>query len=386
MDNQDTDSLTIHPITFSPDVLARISPELSLQRHLALGFRPSLRAFEEFRDVQVNEDELSRYGNGNKDSNIIGSNVLKSGETFVVTTIMGGIIEELTASREDGIEGDLLKLTQDNSAVSRYTSVYPVVEVERGRVGACTDEEMALSQKLYNSVLRSKLLPKMSLKVNPGVRITDEKGEFKIIYPDDDNTEFSEQLFQPNRNWQYLLYAKIVVYSRTGPVFPLCWNSLMYALQSTKLPKAFIDERAIDLKMTVRTKGRSTTVKETYDILCDPTRQFPLKLREENIGFASNYGIVDTDPESQLNAEEGAADGSDDGTVAAEAVLLADIDTESEETSINTTISIINDSRGNMKSFTALGGSAKITPDMIKRSIKLSTQRALHLKEKNIVK
>ena len=40
-------------VTFSPEVLARIAPDVSLQRHLALGVRPNLRNFTEFKPVEV---------------------------------------------------------------------------------------------------------------------------------------------------------------------------------------------------------------------------------------------------------------------------------------------------------------------------------------------
>lgn len=374
------DTIDIHPVHFAPEVLARISPELSLQRHLSLGFRPSLKGFEEFREVHLNEDYLSRYGKEQKDNNIIGSNVLKCGKTFVVTTITGGIIEDSTIHKNE--ENELVNVDDTKrSDITNYTSVYPVVEVERGRAGACTDEEMTLSQKLYDSMLHSKLLLKSSLRIQPGIRITHDDGKMEIIYPDESETPSSETTsFQTNRKWSYLLYAKIKVFSRTGPVFDLCWNSLMYALQSVQLPRAFIDERATDLKMTIRTRGRSSTVKETYDILSDSSRQYPLHLNTENIAFASNYGTINLDSEARLPKE--AEDEEDIDMDAAETVLLADLDTESEETSVNTTLSIISNDKGDLKHVSILGGDAKITPDMLRRSIFLAQQRAKDLKDK----
>lgn len=373
------DTIDIHPVTFSPDVLARISPELSLQRHLSLGFRPSLKGFEEFREVSLNEDFLSRYGEEHKDNNIIASNVLKCGKTFVVTTITGGIIEDSTVYKNE--ENELVGISDNtDSNISNYTSVYPVVEVQRGRTGACTDEEMTLSQKIYDSVLHSKLIPKSALKVQPGIRITDDDGKMEIIYPDEAKEDSGAE-FQTNRKWSYLLYAKIKVFSRTGPVFDLCWNSLMYALQNVQLPRAFIDERATDLKMTIRTRGRSATIRETYDILSDPTKQYPLQINKENISYASNYGVINLDPEAKLTEE---TDEEDIDMDTQESVLLADLDTESEEISVNSTISIISDEKGNLKHIGILGGDAKITPDMIKRSLALAKQRSLDLKNKTV--
>ena len=87
------------------------------------------------------------------------------------------------------MENELIGMNDvKNADLFNYTSVYPIVEVERGKVGACTDEEMTLSQKLYDYVLHSKILPKESLKVQPGVRLTDnDDGSIKIISPDDSN-------------------------------------------------------------------------------------------------------------------------------------------------------------------------------------------------------
>lgn len=376
------ETVDVHPVIFAPEVLERISPELSLQRHLSLGFRTSLRGFEEFRDVQINEDTLSRYGVEKKDNNIIGSNVLRSGKTFVITTITGGIIEDSTVTHTDNYgENELLDITTDNSDITKYASVHPVIEVERGRSGACTDEEMTTAQKIYDTILHSRLISKNALKVKPGVRVTDENGEMNVVYPDE--MEEKDELaisFQPTRKWSYVLYAKITVFSRTGPVFDLCWNSLMYALKATRLPRAFIDERATDLKMTVRTRGRSATIRETYDILCDESKSFALQLNEKNLAFASNYGIIDLDPEARVDEEENDADDVDMDKI--ESVLLADLDTEAEETSVNSTISIVRAADGRFKHLEIIGGGSRITPDLIKKSISLSKDRTSDLASK----
>ncbi|CCC68935.1 hypothetical protein NCAS_0B08510 [Naumovozyma castellii] len=393
------ETIEVHPITFPPEVLARISPELSLQRHLALGFRPSLRAFDEFRDVQINEDSLSHF-NGTDEmkldtsNNILGSNVLKSGKTFVITSITGGIVEDTSSSiNEDDIgEEELREMVNSNDKLSEFATVYPVVEVERGRAGACTDEEMTISQKLHDCLLHSRLISKRALKVKAGVRLTDNEGKTEILYPDEivANEKESEEesayaQIAPKKKWSYVLYAKIVVFSRTGPVFDLCWNSLIYALQSTRLPRAFIDERATDLRMTVRTKGRSTTIRETYDLMCDPEKSLDLNINKSNIAYASNFGIIDLDPEAALEQSENEDDEDEDTNMDVDevkSVFLADLDTEAEETSIRSTISIINDKNGKFKHISLVGGGSKITPDMIKKALILSKERSTDLASK----
>lgn len=379
MTQVETENLEIHPVTFPPQVLARISPELSLQRHLSLGIRPCLRKFEEFRNVHINQETLSRYSLpedllSKADNNILGSNVLKCGNTFVITSITGGIVEEtLPVNTDDLGEEELLSLSEKRDEIKKYASVYPVVEVERGRVGAPTDEEMTISQKLHDCILHSGIIPKASLDVNCGMRVTGKDGNKSVLYPDEQEGNATLNQLQHNKKWSYVLYAKIIVFSRTGPVFDLCWNSLMFALGNTRLPRAFIDERVTDLTMTVRTRGRSATVKEAYDILCDAKKSVPLKIVEAKIGYASSYGLVDLDREAQINEDE------DEPMEEPESVLLADLDTEAEESCIHSTISIIGDSKRNFSNVTIVGAGAKITPDVIKKAVLLSRQRSEHL-------
>lgn len=381
MTSLDTDTVEVHPVNFPPQVLARISPELSLQRHLSLGIRPSLKRFDEFRDVHIEENTLSRYKLGDSagedaTNSVLGSNVLKSGKTFVITSITGGIVEEtLPVESEDPGEQELEKLTQRRDEVSKFAPVYPLVEIERGRVGAPTDEEMTISQKLHDYTLHSGLIPKSSLKVQCGVRTTEESGESKVQYPDEDSNASKSVRTLSQRKWSYVLYAKIVVFSRTGPVFDLCWNSLMYALQDTRLPRAFIDERATDLKMTIRTRGRSASVRETYEILCDPKRSIPLNISSENIGYSSSFGVIDLDSEMALDQEDHDMEKEERSPI-----LLADLDTEAEEACIKSTICIITGSNGDLKNVDVLGGGAKVTPAILRRAITMAQQRAKNLK------
>ena len=229
-------------------------------------------------------------------------------------------------------------------------------------------------------------------RVKAGVRLTDNEGKTEILYPDEivANEKESEEesayaQIAPKKKWSYVLYAKIVVFSRTGPVFDLCWNSLIYALQSTRLPRAFIDERATDLRMTVRTKGRSTTIRETYDLMCDPEKSLDLNINKSNIAYASNFGIIDLDPEAALEQSENEDDEDEDTNMDVDevkSVFLADLDTEAEETSIRSTISIINDKNGKFKHISLVGGGSKITPDMIKKALILSKERSTDLASK----
>lgn len=183
--------------------------------------------------------------------------------------------------------------------------------------------------------------------------------------------------FNSKRKWSYVLYAKIQVFSRNGPIFDLCWNSLLYALQTVRLPRAFLDERATDLKIPVKTRGRSMAIRETYDIICDSTAFIPLKVNKDKLYYASNFGIIDLDPLAQFPTEDGEME-----IEKPDSVLLADIETEAEESSIQSTLSFINDKDGNFTCVRMVGGGSKITLDYIKKCIFLSKNRSEDLASK----
>lgn len=375
------EELEIRPIVFPPEVLARISPEISLQRHLALESRPCSRGFDEFRDIVVTDGNISRYSEecqNKTTNNIIGSNVLRSGKTFLITSITGGIVEEtLPVDEQNASEEELIKITTTKAKIQEHATIFPVVEVQRGRVGAPTDEEMVVSQRLHEYLLHSGILEKSSLDVKCGVRRTNESGENVILYPEETESDFMMPL-SSKRKWSYVLYAKIQVFSRNGPIFELCWNSLMYALQTVQLPRAFLDERAMDLKIPVKTRGRSMTIRETYDLMCDPMRSTPLVLNKSAITYASNFGIVDIDPLVQVVPD---SDEMKDDPPSS--VLLADIESEAEETCLHSTLSYVVGETGKFTSARIIGGGSKVTLDFIKKSIALSKSRTADLKSKS---
>ena len=372
----------IEPITFPPAVLARVSPELSLQRHLAIGIRPCLRTFEEFRAVECTAGGLSRYSEESvKDSSVLGSSLVKSGNTTVICTITGGILEEdLPAEvvNEDAEAVNAIfapeaieeEAKEEFDSLESNAAVYPIVEVERGRIGAPTDEEMILGQRLYETLLHSGIISKESLNVRVGLRSVEEDGKVVITYFDD--SEIGSEL-GPKRKWQYVLYAKVKVFSRSGPLFELVWYSLLQALKNTKLPRAYIDESAADIKIPVKIRGNFAAVREQYQIICDPLEHDTLILNEAALGYASNFCIIDIDEESKETVEP--EDQSME--VDSRSVLLADVEGEEEEASSKKTMSIVVDSKGEeLKSVTISGG---VDNDQLKRAVELARLRSKQL-------
>jgi exosome complex component RRP43 len=371
----------VTPIAFPPAVLARISPELSLQRHLAIGIRPNLRKFEEFRPIHITDGGLSRYSNEEiKESLILGSSVLKSGNTTIITTINASLIEEdlpaeninEDAAAVNAVFAQQKKLEEESThgSLKDAASIYPNVEVERGRTGPPTDEEMILSQKLYHTFLHSGILSKQALKVNVGLRSINEKGETEFYYHDPNDEDSME--VTPKRSWSFVLYANVKVFNRSGPLFDLVWASLLSALKSTNLPQTYIDENAIDIRIPVKLHNNAGTIREQYSITCDPVNSYHLKLNQEAIGFSSNFGVVDIDEESFETV-----DTEDKMDIDSQTVLLTEIEGEEEETTIKKTINIIVDqSSDNLKSLTLIGG---IDRDELRKSIQLAKIRSNEL-------
>lgn len=181
-------SLQLTPIEFPPAVFARVAPDLLLQRHLAAGSRPCGKAATEFRPTAVTTGVVE---------GALGLATVRAGGTTAVATISAGTCEGAGPARP---------------------TVYPVVEIARGRVGAPTDEEMVTSQRLSDLVLHAGLLSRELLLVKVG---------------DLDPAAF-----------HFVLTAHVQVFLRVGPVEDVCWRALVAALRNTVLPDAIVDEQA----------------------------------------------------------------------------------------------------------------------------------------------
>ncbi|KAG7195626.1 uncharacterized protein KQ657_003393 [Scheffersomyces spartinae] len=214
-------------------VLGRVQPRLALSRHLELGVRPNLKTPTEFTNISV--DVLEPSGES------IGGSILRYGShTRIITTLALGI-------REDG--GHL-----DNDASG---TIYPILEISRGRVGAPTDEEMSLAQKLFELIKINKVIDSNNLRVGPlGTQI-----ESTIEYPEE------EDELQTKR-YRYVITANIQVFGRSGPLFDLIWRLMMIALEQCQLPRVYQeanDFKGSQMRVAVRMRGRQL-VKEDVGI------------------------------------------------------------------------------------------------------------------------
>lgn len=337
---------------FPPDVLARIAPDVSLQRHLALGLRPSLRGIDEFRPMLNSPGNLNNLGS----NSVVGLSTVKCGDTHLFCGVTIGI-------NEMNMPDELL--TTDNQ--KQYTSVYPVVEIARGRLGAPSDEEMMISQKLYNYVLHLRLLPLQSLEITPGYQITDEAlGNVSIVYPDDASLAL-EDLLSLNttvnvtkKRFKYVLYAHLKVFSRSGPLFDVAHYALMSALKNVKLPRVYMADSGIDpnVRVPVRSRGNFGHLDQSANLFCIDANNLiatPLTLNSAEAGVSSSFGLIDLD--------------------SSETVLLADLEGEAEEYCAESKISIVA-SGDKLKHVSIAGGGANVTLDTFRKAASISKARA----------
>ncbi|CDK25145.1 unnamed protein product [Kuraishia capsulata CBS 1993] len=354
-----------------PDVLARVAPDVSLQKHLHLGLRPCLRKFEEFRHVTVDKTGLGKYETEDKNGNILGSSVVKSGDTIVLCGITGGIVEDEQEAIDDyrlKLEDGIISNEETASSSRKNATVYPVVQIESGRTGPPSEEEMILSQRLHDTLLSSGILNTEDLKISLSLKSRDENGEVSIIGPDQ---------FEAKKSYSFVLYASIQVFSRSGPMFDLCWGSLVAALRNTFLPQVYVDEDQLDIRMPVRSKGgEKATISEEYKLVCDNAKATKLVIDESMISWSSTFGVV------TVHSKDGDID-MDSGDVANEDVLLADLEGEVEDTTVDRRIHVVTNGQ-TLTSVTITGGSegVPIPRDMIRKAIEQAKRRSNDLVQK----
>lgn len=303
--------MSLNQIQFTPEVLARIAPDVSLQRHLSVGIRPNLRKFQEFNQVEIATSTLNDLSN-----RVVGSSIIKSGATTLINTITLGIVE-----RDE----------------STYTSIYPVIEVVRGRVGAPSDEEMILSQQLHETILHTKVLPTSSLNFDLGT-LSDS-----ISYEDS------------TQNYRFVLLSHIKIFSKISTLNDLCYISTIEALKSVKLPRVYINDTP-STKIAVRSRNSTKRglVGSNSDFNLDLSELSKLKIT--NIATPSNFGVINNEGNN---------------------ILLVDLSGEEEESTILSKLSIITNGE-KLKKVSLINGDEEsdISLDMIKKSIELAKSRA----------
>lgn len=298
------------------------------------------------------------------ENTVVGLATVKNGQTHVFCGITIAI-SELNQSDE------LLSSENDKAA---YLSVYPVVEIARGRNGAPSDEEMILSQKLYNYVLHLRVLSEKALEFVPGYQIFDEEsGISSIAYLDNDSSPLADLLGLSTVNitkkrFKFVLSAHIKVFSRSGPLYDVVHQALMAALQDVSLPRIYLADSGIDanVRIPVRSRGNFGHLNQQSDSFCiDPNPDVitKLALNEPEVAVSTSFGLVDWQSESTDNAT----------------VLLADLEGEAEEICAESKLTVVSTGE-KLKHVSIVGGGANVTLESLQQAVKIANARAVSIK------
>lgn len=343
-----------HPETvFPPEVLSRIAPDILLQRHLAQGLRPSLRAFDEFRPFDASPGTFNEVGT----NSVIGLATVRNGEAFAFCGITLGVVE--TSKPPEFLASDLNEKS--------FASIFPVVEISRGRTGAPTDEEMILSQTLHDTIFHLNLIPLLLLTVSPGYQIVEEGAAPTVLYPEEvsgvEDLENFQRLNLTKKSFRYVLYAHIKVFSRSGPLFDLVHYATVEALKNVTLPRVYLADSGIDpnVRIPIRSRGNFGHLSQTENRFFIDNRTglgLALKLSSDP-ALSSSFGVVEYE-------------NVDQNTVSA---LLADLEGESEEYCSESRINVVA-TNDKLKHVSIVGGGANITIDTIKDALAKAKSRA----------
>ncbi|KAG7863394.1 hypothetical protein KL919_000709 [Ogataea angusta] len=348
-----SETASLKPNKFPPDVLARIAPDVLLQKYLQIGLRPSLRKFDEFRPVAISRAGVGRYeaseqnGDINGVGSVLGSSIVKSGKTTAICLISGAIVEddhELINDYRTKLEKDIID--SETHTDSKNASVYTEVEISRGGSGPPNEEEIAISHRLYETIYHSGLIDRDALKIQLGYK----------------GSEQLEQDFLPHTSYSFVLYATIQVFSRAGPVYDLCYGALVSALRQTRLPAVYIAEKRTEVGV------RRVRIEE-YDLVCEAEKNEPLRLNENKLAWSSTFGLVELDGDVPHDDDKMEID--TEGKI-----LLAELEGEAEE-DINTRITV--SSNGSTLSGLSVYGAAGVTKDDLRKAFDLASRHSQYV-------
>lgn len=348
---------------FPKEVLQRLQPDLVFKRHLNIGLRPrSLMKFDEFRNVDSTSSGVITCDNQvTEDANtiVVSTDTSKIGNSMIIKTDISLGICEL-----------------DNFYSNQYAQIWPEVTVHRGRMGAPTDEEMIASRLVYEDFISGKFIKQEDLIIKE-VGIKDSESD-EIKY-DAENTD-DETINDIKNKYSFVLYAKINVYSREGPIYDHVHNSLMSALTKLQVPKVYIEEDSIDLKIPVKksfNKKQTEKTKKTFNLKFDFDNLNKISLSND-ITIASNFGVIGSDPTLLIETEE---KGDEDMEVEQEELkkekyMISDISTDIEEQAILSRVSISCNNDG-YSSIRLVNGSNsdKISLNDLKKALEVSKSR-----------
>ncbi|EIM81838.1 uncharacterized protein STEHIDRAFT_171488 [Stereum hirsutum FP-91666 SS1] len=168
-------------------IFQRLHPRIYLERFIAESVRPDGRTFDDWRDLSVN---VGSIGTAN------GSSLVRLGDTTIVCGVKAEIAEPDLDRPDEGWIVPNIDL--------------PPICSPKFKPGPPSDEAQALSDRLFDSLTSSNVLPLSSLCIEPGKSA-------------------------------WVLYVDATCINYDGNVFDAALVAMVSALKNTLLPKATFD-------------------------------------------------------------------------------------------------------------------------------------------------
>uniref|UniRef100_A0A060T8H5 Ribosomal RNA-processing protein 43 n=1 Tax=Blastobotrys adeninivorans TaxID=409370 RepID=A0A060T8H5_BLAAD len=218
---------------------------------------------------------------------IVGSSVLRSGGSIVVCGISAGITSSTGGA-----------------------GIYPNVEVVRGggsRNSPPNEEEMILSQRIYELLRTEHIM---------------------------DHTKHLFEIPGVEDQW-VVLNASVQVLSRSGPVLDAAWNAVVAAIRSIRMPPLEYDPDRQTAFFKTNDDNHNNDDDDSMQV--DPTPQ----PHESLDVFSSSYGIAELRNDIGLGDHQQHEDQRQSSVA-----LVADVEGETEEACMPSTINIVRGTDG----------------------------------------
>lgn len=220
-------------LSFPRPIFAAVSPHPFLQAHLTAdktnkaSLRANGRTEKDFRIPGVNTGSLTHCN---------GSAVVRLGNTSVVCGVRAEILKEEDAQGAEytptsGAEEE--DLEKEREAIETLRLLVPNVELSTGSTpGHIPGSAPSSFAQTLITRIRSLLLSTHLVRAS----------DLRILYPPPSNPDDPDTEPEPQVKGYWVLYIDIFFISIDGNTFDAAWLSVLAALKSTVIPRAFWDE------------------------------------------------------------------------------------------------------------------------------------------------
>ncbi|KAF1962805.1 exoribonuclease family protein [Byssothecium circinans] len=263
-------------LSFPRPIFAAVSPHPFLQAHLTSGKKTAAqrangRTEKEFRTPAVNTGSLTHCN---------GSAVVRLGNSSVVCGVRGEILKEEdtqnTAPTASATEEMAAHLDLEREEIETLRLVVPNVELSTGSTPQYIpgNAPSSFAQTLITR-LRSLLLSTSLLRAS----------DLRILYTPPWNPDDGDAEPEPQVKAYWVLYIDIFFICIDGNAFDSAWLSILAALRTTVLPRAFWDP---DLEI----------------ILCDDAPENARRLGLRGLPVAASFAVFEGKREWNESGEE----------------------------------------------------------------------------------